>query len=126
MQTYNKIARQRIKADPQKDAARKAKMREYNARYRKEHPDVIKNQFFRSHYGISLQDVIALDTAQNHCCALCGLPFGLGALKQFVDHDHVSGKVRGLLHSKCNTYLGVIENYTFRTLAEQYLERTKS
>ncbi len=99
-------------------------MREYNRQYKARFPERVEDQRLRSLYGISRADVIALEKKQKGCCALCGIPFGRGALKRFIDHDHITKKVRGLLHSKCNTYLGVIENKTFQKMAERYLERT--
>jgi hypothetical protein len=120
---YNQRSRQKILADPEKLAERKQKMREYNRQYKLRHPDRIEDGRLRKLYGISRQEMLDLEQKQNSCCAICELPFGTGALKRFIDHDHSSKKVRGLLHSKCNTYLGVIENKEFRTKAENYLAR---
>ena len=61
-------------------------------------------------YGIDLEFYRYLLEKQNGVCALCGKPettirhgkiIGLA-----VDHDHVTGKVRGLLCRKCNVSLG--------------------
>lgn len=49
----------------------------------------------------------ALLTEQAHVCAICGCD--LTTLDPFavcVDHDHVTGKVRGVLCRHCNTGLG--------------------
>jgi hypothetical protein len=45
---------------------------------------------------------------QQGCCAICGChQAGLG--KAFdVDHDHTTGKIRGLLCNACNTALGLM------------------
>jgi hypothetical protein len=51
---------------------------------------------------------------QHGLCAICSVPlkieFGLGkgGTKLCVDHNHQTGKVRGLLCKRCNTGLGVL------------------
>ena len=57
-------------------------------------------------YGITLDDYDCMLVEQNFCCAICDrhrneLPRALS-----VDHNHVTGAVRGLLCSACNTALG--------------------
>lgn len=44
---------------------------------------------------------------QGGVCAICGLP---PSVKQVlaVDHCHKSGKIRGLLHNKCNAAIGAL------------------
>lgn len=46
---------------------------------------------------------------QGDVCALCGEPFS-PKNPQVLDHEHVTGLVRGTLHRGCNSMLGVIEN----------------
>lgn len=61
-------------------------------------------------YGITLKDYDELLQKQNGKCAICQQieikknQHGLVSLA--VDHDHKTGKVRGLLCSKCNCLLG--------------------
>lgn len=40
---------------------------------------------------------------QNNCCAIC---YGNTKRKLSVDHCHITGKIRGLLCTRCNTSLG--------------------
>lgn len=60
-------------------------------------------------YGITREQYDELLTAQNGRCALCGRRYGEmrgQRVRLDVDHDHVTGKVRGLLCNRCNTRLG--------------------
>ena len=56
-------------------------------------------------YGLSLEDFYGLVEKQAGRCAICD--------KQpktilYIDHDHTTGLVRGLLCSRCNMALGVL------------------
>lgn len=42
-------------------------------------------------------------------CAICGNT--LAPADAVLDHDHVTGEVRGVLHRGCNSMLGKIENH---------------
>jgi len=50
----------------------------------------------------------ALEAKQEGLCAVCGRPSMRGEkrLRLSVDHDHVTGLVRGLVCNKCNLGLG--------------------
>lgn len=41
-------------------------------------------------------------------CDACGLP--LADEKTALDHDHATGRPRGLIHSRCNSALGMIRD----------------
>jgi hypothetical protein len=59
-------------------------------------------------YGLSKENFSKLVDQCNNICSLCG-----GYLGKFViDHDHITGKIRGLLHRTCNSYLGAYEKGT--------------
>lgn len=55
-------------------------------------------------YNLSVKDLEELVTAQNNKCAICGR---VGKL--CIDHNHNTGRIRGLLCHLCNTYLSVVE-----------------
>jgi hypothetical protein len=63
-------------------------------------------------YGMTADDYALRLAAQNGVCAICRGAERLrdkrtGELRRMaVDHDHVSGSVRGLLCATCNTLLG--------------------
>lgn len=60
-----------------------------------------KDRRLRRTYGISIEDYEARLAAQNNACAICKRPFG--KKRVHVDHDNLTGKVRGLLDYRCNS-----------------------
>jgi hypothetical protein len=76
-----------------------------------------------SRYGISLQTYNEMLNSQNGKCYLCDNTEGDKRLH--VDHNHETGKVRGILCSPCNTKLGVIENKEWMEKAINYLQEFK-
>jgi len=71
-------------------------------------------------YGLTRADLDALVDAQGGLCAICERNPAV-----HVDHDHVFGKVRGVLCFTCNVALGQLKDDValFRK-AIDYLERT--
>lgn len=59
-------------------------------------------------YGLSLEKYELMFEHQSGLCLLCGLP-NKGSPKLVVDHCHKTGKVRGLLCTKCNTGIGFFD-----------------
>jgi Recombination endonuclease VII len=68
-------------------------------------PDHFKNTRLKYKYGITLEEFQAICVAQNNICAICGDDGPL-----VVDHDHVTGKVRGALCHQCNRCLGLLKD----------------
>lgn len=64
--------------------------------------------------------------AQGGLCAICDQPLtvGSGPVKDrlAVDHDHATGRVRGLLHVSCNRFLGQLEA---GILIDDFVERAR-
>ena len=56
-------------------------------------------------YGLTLETYDLLLKAQGSVCAICKQP-SLAKPHLSVDHNHLTGKVRGLLCVKCNAGLG--------------------
>src|SRR5437879_3238133 len=50
--------------------------------------------------GITVEKYEDMLTRQQGVCAICGLP--PNGKRLAVDHDHATGRVRGLLHVHCN------------------------
>jgi hypothetical protein len=60
-------------------------------------------------YGISFAEFESMLDNQDHKCEICGHHLCLGGTKAFlpnIDHDHRTGKIRGLLCNGCNIGLG--------------------
>ena len=68
----------------------------------------------RTFYGLSIAEYDALLAAQGDTCAICGLDEAAAhgrTGKQFklsVDHDHATGRVRGILCQRCNRAIGML------------------
>jgi hypothetical protein len=80
--------------------------------YEKAHPrkhQIWKREWFLKHtYGITLEDETRMIKEQSGRCAICGDPLNSpGIAGPFcIDHDHSTGKIRGLLCDKCNRGIG--------------------
>ena len=71
-------------------------------------PRVQRKATLKKKYGLTLADYDSMFESQNGACAICG---GQQTYKLLaVDHCHITGKVRGLLCSKCNSILGYVSD----------------
>lgn len=62
------------------------------------------------------------------CCHICNTQ--LHPLKLCIDHDHVSGRVRGLLCQRCNTGIGMLridgpDGYARAVAVRNYLDQPR-
>lgn len=69
-------------------------------------------------YRMTSEDLVRRKEEQNGNCAICGCPL---ANKFHVDHDHNTGKVRGILCHRCNIRLGGWDDVEWRVKAIKYL-----
>src|ERR1700693_631716 len=98
------------------------------SKQRKEHykvnVDKIRNSHFIHYYGITLEEYDSIFKDQKGCCAICGIYYSKLKKKLCVDHNHLTGKVRGLLCNACNQGIGYLqENNTTLLSALKYLEK---
>lgn len=116
-----------------KEAACKKCDRDRRAVYRRNNPDKAKLRHRKNKlqqcYGLTWEQYIIMLEAQGGVCAICGKPekaknqYGVKRLS--VDHNHTTGKNRGLLCQACNMRIGVLENEEFILAGKAYLERYK-
>ena len=88
--------------------------------YYKKNPDKARRRNLKTYYGITVEQYDEMVQEQNGCCAACDKSTD----NLVVDHDHSTGKVRGLLCSNCNLALGHFQDDVERIQnAINYLER---
>jgi len=72
-------------------------------------PEKAKDWNLKNNYKLSLKEFNQKLEEQNNCCAICGRNFSEFKKGAQVDHNHQTGKVRGLLCSPCNTAIGSLK-----------------
>lgn len=67
--------------------------------------------YLKRQYGITTEDYDRMLAAQNGCCAVCGSDSPGDGRKHYfdIDHNHVTGKIRGLLCRPCNIAVGCLK-----------------
>ena len=74
-------------------------------------------------YGITLEDYERMFEEHGGVCAICG-ESRPEERTLHLDHDHETGKIRGLLCFRCNNALGDFEEqYALFQRAADYLDR---
>jgi hypothetical protein len=81
-----------------------------------------RKNWLKQKYNITVEEYLSLERASNNTCYICGRsPYENKHLH--IDHDHTTGKVRGLLCARCNWYLATIEkNPEVLNKIKKYLE----
>lgn len=96
------------------------KCRAYRRKWNADHPGFHKAYRLKSQYGLTQEGWDLLFNSQGGACAICKNP----DKKLCVDHDHFSGRVRGLLGHQCNWVLGILRDSSlFAHSAGAYLEK---
>jgi hypothetical protein len=67
----------------------------------------LRNTFLKRKFGITLEVYNKILKEQKGVCAVCGRKEKNKSLA--VDHDHKTGKIRGLLCGRCNPALGFLQ-----------------
>ena len=115
---YAAWARERYAAD--RETARR-KSREAEARRRT--PERTRTRHLKAMYGLTREEYDRLLDEQQGRCAICFTDRPGGKGNWHVDHDHDSGRVRGLLCAGCNVGIGHFrENADRLRAAAEYIE----
>lgn len=70
---------------------------------------IARKAHLKSKFNITLEQYDKMLEKQNGVCAICGKP--PIHRKLAIDHNHKTGKIRGLLCIRCNPMLGWHEKY---------------
>ena len=107
--------KERYAQDPEYRALIKARSRAHYHANKGRH----QNKHLKYNYGITQAEYDALLAKQRGACAICGTR---PKEKLYVDHCHVTGRIRGLLCRGCNFALGCLkENQRALIAALAYL-----
>lgn len=68
-----------------------------------------REQVLKARYGITTEQYEAMLVSQRGLCAICREPQE-GNRQMAVDHNHETGKVRGLLCDRCNRGIGLLRD----------------
>lgn len=80
-----------------------------------------KHYRLKGKYGITIEQYDGMMAAQDGRCAICAVPFS--DTQPYVDHNHATGEIRGLLCGNCNNGLGRFKDDPRRLLgAVAYLD----
>lgn len=93
--------------------------------YHKINPHIKRKSHLKKEFNLTLEDYTKMLNAQFGKCKICGIDkVDNRQHKHFhIDHNHNTGKIRGLLCSKCNTLLGASkDNIDILKNAIKYLE----
>jgi hypothetical protein len=98
---------------------------ERQATYQREYMQKNAERIYLSHvqrtYGVSPEDYLKVYEQQGGVCAICSDPPRPNT-HLHLDHDHATNQFRGLLCSKCNQAIGLLnEDLNLLDKAAQYL-----
>lgn len=96
-----RVERQHWREDP--NAREKSRVRKKASRAAKPHLERAANR--RRRYGVTAEAFDAIVSAQGGKCRICG-----ASNPDCLDHDHATGKFRGVLCNPCNIGLGLFRD----------------
>lgn len=90
--------------------------------YRLANPLKIRERYLKVRYNLTIDGWEQLFAFQEKACKICKSqePSGKG---WHVDHDHQTGKIRGILCHHCNTALGLLKDSS--EIAEKVVQYLK-
>lgn len=87
-------------------------MRKLQKEWRLKNPESLTKYAVKRNFDISLEEYKTIFKQNNYQCAICKATRNKGYknYKLAIDHDHKTGKIRGVLCFPCNKALGFMED----------------
>lgn len=106
------------------------KISAYNKKWRSENLEYAKlrdkRHNLKRNFRLTLEEYEHMKAAQNYGCAICQKNRSSIKKDLCVDHDHETGKIRGLLCDNCNRGIGLLQdNINLLHKAIEYLTNSK-
>lgn len=102
-------AREFYRKAPKKPISESQRSAKYKNR-KKLRPSGLSNQkvyAMKARYGITEDEFVSIKELQKGKCGICNIELTKDSL---VDHDHESGRIRGILCRNCNFALGLFKD----------------
>lgn len=80
-----------------------------SVQWRKNHPEYTRKIHLRHNHDLSCENWLKIWESQDGKCAICGKKFKKSS-NAYVDHNHKTGEIRGLLCMKCNFAIGLLND----------------
>lgn len=111
---------------PESDNARRQRESAGSKEYRKSERfrKLNRSANLKCRRGITTEQRDVMIQGQHGLCLICDFPLTfIGRGGPAVDHDHETGKIRGILHRTCNAAIGLLQdNPKILRKAAEYLE----
>jgi ribosomal protein L20 len=102
-------------------AEHRAKARKYYLSHREQAKQSARKHWMRTLYNLAPRQHSFIYVKQLGCCAVCGDPTPYDKMQ--TEHNHTTGKVRGLTCARCNLLVGMLESYgDLVPMAQKYIE----
>ena len=108
--------------------ARRRKLKHEWRHLNLEHSKMTQRSYeYKRKYGITIDDYDQMFEDQNGDCCICEVNRAALHKDLAVDHCHITGKIRGLLCTPCNTALGLFKDNEFIiNKALEYLKKARN
>jgi len=93
-------------------------------KYQAKYPEVGLNATLKRSYGIMSKDWDRMFNTQEDMCARCHKLMDRNKRREIhVDHNHLTGQVRALIHRRCNLLISGVDDKDELKLSLEYLKK---